>query len=87
VRPAALYWRSAALASKQIRGAALDVFEAEPLPADSLLWDLPNVFMSPHNADRTKEFQFESLELFIQNIQRYMAGEQLLNMVDKRAGY
>eukprot|EP00775_Hariotina_reticulata_P005492 gene5492-5727_t len=76
-----------ALAGNQIRGAALDVFETEPLPADSPLWDLPNVFMSPHNADRTKEFQFESLELFIQNMQRYMAGEQLLNIVDKRAGY
>ena len=45
--------------AKRIRGAGLDVFATEPLPASSPLWDLPNVFMSPHNADRTKEFQYE----------------------------
>ena len=42
----------AALSARHIRGAALDVFASEPLPADSPLWDLPNVFMSPHCADR-----------------------------------
>jgi phosphoglycerate dehydrogenase-like enzyme len=77
----------AALQEKRIRGAGLDVFATEPLPADSPLWDLPNVFMSPHNADRTKEFQFESMELFVQNVQRYMAGDELLNVCDKKSGY
>jgi hypothetical protein len=77
----------AVLRTKRIRGAGLDVFATEPLPADSPLWDLPNVFMSPHNADRTKEFQFESMELFVQNVQRYMAGEELMNVCDKRSGY
>eukprot|EP00882_Tetradesmus_deserticola_P009275 GHRQ01009786.1.p1 GENE.GHRQ01009786.1~~GHRQ01009786.1.p1 ORF type:complete len:398 (+),score=168.14 GHRQ01009786.1:291-1484(+) len=76
-----------ALQAKRIRGAALDVFAKEPLPPDSPLWDLPNVFMSPHNADRTKEFQYESMELFVQNVQRYMAGEELLNVCDKSSGY
>lgn len=71
-----------------IRGAALDVFETEPLPADSPLWDLPNVFMSPHNADRTKEFQFESVTFFVEeNVKRYLAGQELLNVCDKAAGY
>eukprot|EP00878_Enallax_costatus_P046953 GHUV01057287.1.p1 GENE.GHUV01057287.1~~GHUV01057287.1.p1 ORF type:complete len:340 (+),score=73.08 GHUV01057287.1:317-1336(+) len=76
-----------ALQRRRIRGAALDVFETEPLPAESPLWDLPNVFMSPHCADRTKEFQYESLELFVDNMKLYMAGEQLLNICDKKAGY
>lgn len=76
-----------ALRNKRIRGAALDVFETEPLPADSPLWELPNVFISPHCADRTKEFQFESLELFVENMKRYMAGDDLMNVCDKKAGY
>lgn len=78
---------SAALQQRRIRGAALDVFETEPLPADSPLWDLANVFMSPHCADRTKEFQHESLELFVDNMKRYMAGEELINVCDKKSGY
>ncbi|KAF8058054.1 ddh [Scenedesmus sp. PABB004] len=76
-----------ALRARRIRGAALDVFATEPLPPESPLWGLDNVFMSPHNADRTKEFQFESLELFLQNMARYIAGDALLNVCDKRAGY
>eukprot|EP00879_Flechtneria_rotunda_P004882 GHRR01005156.1.p1 GENE.GHRR01005156.1~~GHRR01005156.1.p1 ORF type:complete len:377 (+),score=95.91 GHRR01005156.1:267-1397(+) len=76
-----------ALRKQRIRGAALDVFVTEPLPPDSPLWDLPNVFMSPHNADRTKEFQFESIEQFVQNAHRYLAGEELLNVCDKASGY
>uniref|UniRef100_A0A383VKK1 D-isomer specific 2-hydroxyacid dehydrogenase NAD-binding domain-containing protein n=1 Tax=Tetradesmus obliquus TaxID=3088 RepID=A0A383VKK1_TETOB len=76
-----------ALQNKRIRGAGLDVFATEPLPADSALWGLPNVFMSPHNADRTKEFQFESMELFVQNVERYMSGQELMNVCDKRSGY
>ncbi|KAI8474809.1 MAG: D-isomer specific 2-hydroxyacid dehydrogenase [Monoraphidium minutum] len=76
-----------ALSARRIRGAALDVFATEPLPAGSPLWSLPNVFMSPHCADRTKEFQFESLARFVDNVRRYAAGEPLLAVCDKRAGY
>jgi phosphoglycerate dehydrogenase-like enzyme len=77
----------AALQQGRIRGAALDVFYTEPLPADSPLWGLPNVLMSPHCADRTKEFQFESLQLFLQNLRRYVAGQEPANVCNKRAGY
>ncbi|GBF97360.1 D-isomer specific 2-hydroxyacid dehydrogenase [Raphidocelis subcapitata] len=76
-----------ALRIRHIRGAALDVFATEPLPASSPLWELPNVFVSPHCADRTKEFQFESLERFVDNVGRYMAGGELLAVADKRSGY
>lgn len=78
-----------ALAYGQIRGAALDVFEEEPLPEHSKLWDLSNVLVSPHNADRTADFQHESLDLFVQNAQRYIEGgvQGLVNTVDKTRGY
>eukprot|EP00197_Chlamydomonas_leiostraca_P013645 CAMPEP_0202860326 /NCGR_PEP_ID=MMETSP1391-20130828/2081_1 /ASSEMBLY_ACC=CAM_ASM_000867 /TAXON_ID=1034604 /ORGANISM="Chlamydomonas leiostraca, Strain SAG 11-49" /LENGTH=334 /DNA_ID=CAMNT_0049539481 /DNA_START=126 /DNA_END=1130 /DNA_ORIENTATION=- len=75
------------LAAGNIRGAALDVFATEPLPPDSPLWRLPNVLMSPHCADRTKEFQYESLAFFVDNMGRYLAGQPLDNVCDKRAGY
>jgi len=79
------------LRAGRIRGAGLDVFFEEPLPASSPLWALENVLISPHNADRTKEFQFESLELFVQNVDRYVGAggdcAALLNRCDKRGGY
>jgi len=77
----------AALQQGKIRGAALDVFYTEPLPADSPLWGLDNVLMSPHCADRTKEFQFESLEFFLRNMDSYLSGEPLQNICDKNSGY
>lgn len=77
----------AALSDGKIRGAVLDVFDTEPLPADSPLWGMDNVLMSPHCADKTKEFQFESIEFFVANVTRYLANEQLQNICDKRAGY
>ena len=49
--------RGAALQQGKLRGAALDVFQTEPLPKDSPLWDMPNVLLSPHSADRTATFQ------------------------------
>jgi phosphoglycerate dehydrogenase-like enzyme len=74
-----------------LRGAGLDVFFEEPLPSSSPLWELDNVFISPHNADRTKEFQFESLELFVENVGRYLEGggdlAALMNVCDKKGGY
>lgn len=63
------------------------MFESEPLPPDSKLWELDNVFLSPHCADRTKEFQHQSLGLFLKNMTRYISGQDLLNVCDKKGGY
>jgi len=78
-----------ALQEKQIGGVALDVFENEPLPAESPLWDMQNVLISPHCTDRTREPDWLdlSMQLFVENFQRYMEGRELLNVIDKRAGY
>jgi len=76
-----------ALEEKQIAGAALDVFEHEPLPSDSPLWRLPNVFISPHISGLTPRYDERAAELFAENLRRYMTGEPLLNVVDKTLGY
>jgi phosphoglycerate dehydrogenase-like enzyme len=78
---------AAALAENRIRGAALDVFATEPLPADSPLWGLDNVLVSPHSADHTPGWVDASMLKFVENFERYAAGEPLLNRVDKKAGY
>ncbi|MCB1488016.1 MAG: D-2-hydroxyacid dehydrogenase [Bauldia sp.] len=78
---------AAALAGKRIRGAALDVFATEPLPADSPFWDLDNVLVSPHSADHTPGWIDSSMLKFVENFGRYASGESLLNPVDKKAGY
>lgn len=78
----------AALKSKKLKGAALDVFTEEPLPTSSELWELDNVLISPHNMDQTATFMCEATEFFIQeNIPRYIRGIELLNPVDKVLGY
>jgi phosphoglycerate dehydrogenase-like enzyme len=76
-----------ALRTKQIRGAALDVFEVEPLPADSPMWDLDNVLMSAHTADHTKTWLNDAIVLFLEQFGRWRRGEPLQNIADKRAGY
>lgn len=78
-----------ALEQKRIAAAALDVFEKEPLPADSPLWDMPNVLISPHCTDRTRDPDWLdlSMQCFLENFRRYTHGEPLLNVVDKKAGY
>jgi len=78
-----------ALRCGRIRGAALDVFQVEPLPKESPLWALPNVLLSPHNADRTCESHAESVRAFVANAERYVQGgvAALTSVVDKRAGY
>ncbi len=78
-----------ALQGKQIAGAALDVFEEEPLPAGSPLWDMENVLISPHCTDRTENPDWLDLtaQAFVENFRRYVNGEPLLNVVDKKAGY
>lgn len=77
----------AALEAKKIRGAALDVFETEPLPESSPLFKLDNVFVSPHTADRTQNSRLRATEFFVQNFIRFRNGEPLQNVVDKHAGY
>lgn len=75
------------LEEKKIKGAALDVFEKEPLDRSSPLWDFDNVIISPHSADRYEGWLIPPFELFIQNCKRFLKGEELLNIVDIEEGY
>lgn len=76
------------LARGQIRGAVLDVFEEEPLPATSPLWALRNALVTPHVAYVSPRlFWRRALDLFLDNWARYTRGEPLRNVVDKHAGY
>jgi phosphoglycerate dehydrogenase-like enzyme len=76
-----------ALASGRIAGAALDVFQEEPLAEASPLWSMPNVIATPHVSGFGPRFWERICELFAGNLQRWLAGEPLENVVDKRAGY
>ena len=76
-----------ALQQRTIAGAALDVFEKEPLPADSPFWKLDNVIVSPHIAGITPRYDDHMAGLFAENLRRYLAGEPLLNLVDRERGY
>lgn len=76
-----------ALRARRIRGAALDVFETEPLPAGHPLYSLDNVLLSPHSADQTSDWKERSLRLFLDNFRRYRAGKPLFNVVNKKLGY
>jgi phosphoglycerate dehydrogenase-like enzyme len=76
-----------ALKEGKIRGAGLDVFEEEPLPQDSPLWEMENVLITPHIAGLFPGYWEEPTNLFIENFKRYINGEKLLNVVDKVAGY
>lgn len=70
-----------ALRSGKLRGAALDVFAEEPLPASSPLWELDNVILSPHTAALSVKENERIVELFAENLRRYLAGEELLSRV------
>ncbi len=76
-----------ALNGGEMAGAGLDVFEEEPLPADSPLWDRPEVMITPHRAGDSRRSQERFMDLFCENLRRYVAGEALLNVVDKVEGY
>ena len=76
-----------ALESGRIRGAALDVFDTEPLPSDHPFWRMHNVLLSPHTADRVEGFLEPALECFFENLDRFRKGLPLRNVVDKLAGY
>lgn len=77
----------AALQAGQLAGAALDVFETEPLPESSPLWGMPNVLISPHMSGDTVGWVDELVDLFLANLRAYAQGEQLRNVVDKQRGY
>lgn len=76
-----------ALRSGALAGAALDVFEEEPLPAESPLWDMPNVIVSPHIGGDEAGTPRAFTDAFLANLRRYLAGEPLQNVVDKRLGW
>jgi phosphoglycerate dehydrogenase-like enzyme len=76
-----------ALEQGKFRGAALDVFDVEPLPAGHPFYRLPNVLLSPHSADHTVGWINLAMNCFIENFARFRNGEPLENIVDKRAGY
>lgn len=76
-----------ALRTGAIAGAALDVFEAEPLPASSPLWTLPNVLVSPHMSGDYVGFEADMMRIFADNLNRWRAGDPLRNVVDLNRGY
>ena len=77
----------AALEHGRIRGAALDVFATEPLPAEHPFYRLDNVLLSPHCADNTPGWLEGAMRFFLENLERFRRGEPLLNAVDKTRGY
>jgi len=78
---------AAALRGKKIGGAALDVFPKEPLAEDSPLWDLPNLLITPHTAALTDKLWERHYAQFSENLKRYLAGQPLHGIVDKKKGY
>jgi phosphoglycerate dehydrogenase-like enzyme len=77
----------AALRAGHLAGACLDVTDPEPLPADSPLWGMPNVVLTPHVAADAELTEERIRALLVDNLRRFAAGEPLRNVVDKRAGY
>jgi phosphoglycerate dehydrogenase-like enzyme len=76
-----------ALRSGRLGGAALDVFATEPLPADSPLWAMSNVLVTPHSMSTALEENEVLVELFCDNLRRYLAGQALRNVFDRERGY
>ena len=81
--PALMAW----LQSDEANSASLDVTEPEPLPADHPLWDLPGVFITPHYSGNHPTYMARANVIFLDNLQRFIKGEELLNSVDTAAGY
>ena len=76
-----------ALSARRIKGAALDVFDREPLPDGHPFYGLTNVLLSPHCADHTPDWLERAMQFFIDQFARYAKGEPLMNVVDKHLGY
>lgn len=77
----------AALQAGTIASAALDVFDPEPLPENSPLWEMPNVIVTPHISGAVEGYGHKATELFIANLRRYLAGEPLAHMANPELGY
>jgi phosphoglycerate dehydrogenase-like enzyme len=75
------------LRAGRIAGAALDVFEQEPLPAESPLWSLPNVVVTPHVSGNSDRYDEMVTDVFVENLARYLDGRPLLNVLDRERGY
>ncbi|MDP7259653.1 MAG: NAD(P)-dependent oxidoreductase, partial [Anaerolineales bacterium] len=77
----------ATLQNGQLGGALLDVFETEPLATSSPLWQLPNVIISPHVAGFSPHYDERALQVFAENLRRYLSNQPLLNGVDFQKRY
>jgi phosphoglycerate dehydrogenase-like enzyme len=76
-----------ALSEHRIRGAALDVFDQEPLPQGHPFYSMENVLLSPHCADHTPDWLDNAMRFFLAQLERFRSGQDLANIVDKRLGY
>jgi phosphoglycerate dehydrogenase-like enzyme len=76
-----------ALSENRIRGAALDVFDQEPLPEGHPFYSMENVLLSPHCADHTLDWHDNAMRFFLAQLERFRCGHSLLNVVDKTLGY
>ena len=76
-----------ALQSQKIAGAGLDVFEKEPLPVDSPLWDMGNVIITPHYSGLSLRYMDRAVEILCKNLESYLKGRSLPNEVYKKLGY
>ncbi len=76
-----------AIESKEIAGAALDVFETEPLPEDSPLWEMENVIITPHLAAISPQYNKRAMEVFRKNLRLYLENKALINVMDWDKGY
>ena len=75
------------MTARRIAGAALDVFEEEPLPAESPLWSLPNVIVTPHISGNSDRYDAMVTDVFVENLTRYLDDRPLLNVLDRSRGY
>lgn len=75
------------LRNGQLAGAGLDVTAIEPLPADNELWDCPNILITPHNSPSSAQTHTNVMSIMKDNLRRYLAGQPLTNLVDKKLGY
>ena len=77
----------AALEEGQIAGAALDVYPQEPLPEDNPLWKITNLILTPHIAGVSRDYNQRAVNLFVENLNRYLKGKKPYNLVDLERGY